>query len=177
VKKTSILLLLSAAAALAGCGGLFGGGGGGGDTAEVMGNILDTTPEIGGRNVVVFAYRVKDVPADCTTPVLPRTNDTNSNEELKDGNSTFDMTKVKTGRLVLVFLLDNPGKDADGKIDPGDPVAVLDDPECVLDDVPNKYVIEATDIKINFGLTDVLGFPAPGRAEAGNLKEFPKNQK
>ena len=139
-----------------------------------MGNIDATTPLIAGRNVVVFVYRVKDEPADCTTPVLPDDGTPYESEELKDGETTFDLSNVKTGRLVIAFLLDNEGKDADGRIDPGDPVAVLNDPDCVLDDVPNKYIVEATDIRVNFDLTNHLGFPEPGRAEADSLTEFPK---
>lgn len=156
-----------------GCGSLYGGGGGG-ETAEVMGNILATNPSIAGRNIVVFVFRVKDQPADCHVPVLPDDNTAYESEELQDGETTFDLTHVKTGRLVIAFLLDNEGKDADGRIDPGDPIAVLDDPSCVLDDVPNKYVVEATDILVNFDLTSAQGFPGPGRAEADSLTEFPE---
>lgn len=158
----------------AGCGGIYGGGGGGAK-AEVMGNILQSTPVIAGRNIVVFVYRQKDEPVDCEVPLLPEDGTPYESQELEDGETTFDLNNVKTGRLVVVFLLDNEGKDADGRIDPGDPVAVLNDPSCVLDDVPNKYIVEATDVRINFGLTNLPGYPAPGRATADSLTEAPKD--
>ena len=158
----------------AGCGGIYGGGGGG-SKADVMGNILASTPAIAGRNVVVFVFRQKDEPADCEIPVLPEDGTPYESIELKDGETAFELNNVKTGRLVIALLLDEEGKDADGRIDPGDPVAVLNDPDCILDDVPDDYIAEALDVRINFGLDDVLGMPEPGRAEAGTLEEFPKD--
>lgn len=173
-RSATIGLLLGAMvlAHATGCGGIYGGGGGGAK-AEVMGSIDGVTPDT-GRDIVVFVYRVKDAPADCTSPVLPEDGTPYESEELSDGATTFDLRNIKTGRFVVVFLLDNEGKDADGRIDPGDPIAVLDDPECVLDDVPKNYVVEINDVRANFGLGDVLGYPEPGRAEAGELKEYPE---
>jgi hypothetical protein len=176
--RTAFGLALGAMALLQsmGCGGLYGGGGGGGDKADVMGNISAVNPDLTDRDLVVFVYRVKDDPADCRTPELPEDeNNYEQKEVLEDGARTFELDKVKTGRLVIAFLLDEEGRDADGRIDPGDPVAVLNDPDCILDDVPNKYVVEALDVRINFGLDDVVGMPEPGRAEAGTLEEFPKD--
>jgi len=153
--------------------GIYGGGGGGGNV-EVTGNISAVTPGDTGRDIVVFVYRVNDEPADCTEPELP---DQKSERDVTvpDGESDFDLNKIKHGRLVVAFLLDNEGKDADGRIDPGDPVAVLDDPDCVLDDVPNKYVVSATGVRINFSLENEPGFPSPGRAVAADLPEGPRD--
>jgi hypothetical protein len=156
-----------------GCGGIYGGGGGG-PKATVMGNVIAVHPGRFGRDLVVFVYRLKEQVPDCTTPELPDDNSPYWSETLKDGATTFDLNKVKAGRYVIAILLDNEGKDADGRIDPGDPVAVLNDPACLLDDVPNKYIVEAVDVRVNFGLDDEDGFPEPGRAEADLLKEFPK---
>lgn len=160
-------------AAATGCGGLYGGGGGGGNV-EVIGEIEAIFPDDTDREIVVFVYRVKDEPADCTEPELPD-NKAEKDQTLDLGETEFDLNKIRKGRLVIAFLLDNPGKDADGRIDPGDPVAVLNDPDCVLDDVPPKYVVEAHDVRINFSLDDdVIGFPESGRAEAGDLSEGPR---
>lgn len=173
--RTAVGLALGALALAQSMGcGIYGGGGGGSDKADVMGNISASTPVIAGRDIVVFVYRVKDDPADCRVPVLPD-QDYEAKQTLEDGANTFELNKVKTGRLVIAFLLDNEGKDADGRIDPGDPVAVLNDPDCILDDVPNKYVVEALDVRINFGLEDVVGMPEPGRADAGTLEEMPQD--
>ena len=75
---------------------------------------------------------------------------------------------VEVGAIVksLVFLLDDEGGQADRRIDPGDPIAILQDPDCVLEDVPNKFIVQADNVLINFGEEDAPGFPAPGEAEA-----------
>lgn len=151
------------------------GGDGGGPTADVRGNIEATTPEVGERDIVVFVYTLKEEdPFDCVEPDLPDLDRQEQSRILQPGETEFEVRNAKAGRLVVVFLLDEPGKDADGRIDPGDPVAILNDPDCVLDDVPNKYIVQAEDVRINFSLDDEDDFPAPGRAEAASLTEAPE---
>jgi len=157
---------------LANCG--IYGGGGGGPTADVDGNIDDIRPFNTGRDIVVFVYTIKDEPADCTEPELPNTNTQNQIRILSAGETVFEVKNNKAGRMVVAFLLDNAGNDADSRIDPGDPVAVLNDPNCVLEDVPNKYIVTVEDVRINFTAGNVNGFPAPGRAEADSLSEAPE---
>ncbi len=173
--RTAMFAALGASAMIgaADCG--IYGGGGGGPTAEVIGNIDDVRPANTGRDIVVFVYQQKDENPDCTEPELPDSHTAFKYDTVPDGDTAFNIPHSKTGRLVIAFLLDNAGNDADGRIDPGDPVAVLNDPDCVLDDVPNKYEINAKDVRINFTLQAQVGFPDPGRAEAADLTEGPKN--
>lgn len=160
----------------AGCGWYGGGGGGGGSKVRVMGNIDAVLPGDTGRDIVVFVFRVSDEHDDCTEPLLPESDTSKERQTLEDGATEFNLKAPGRGRLVVAFLLDEEGNDSDGRIDPGDPVAVLNDPDCVLDDVPNKYDVEATDVRINFTIDeDAIGFPEPGRAEAGLLSEGPRD--
>lgn len=157
---------------LANCG--IYGGGGGGPTVDVEGNIEATVPDAGDRDIVVFVYTLKNEQDDCELPLLPEQGTQEQDRTLDPGETDFDVRNAKAGRLVVAFLLDNAGKDADHRIDPGDPVAVLNDPNCVLDDVPNKYIVTAEDVRINFGILDAPGFPEPGRAESASLSEAPE---
>ena len=171
----AFVALSAVAGPTAGCGGggIYGGGSGG-STADVRGNIAGVFPDRGDRDIVVFVYRVKDEIPDCTEPDYPDSDDGSQNEKLRDGETEFEVRNIPAGRLIVVFLLDGEGGDADGRIDPGDPIAVLNDPDCVLDDVPNKYIVDLDDVAINFSLSDEDGFPAAGRAEADAITEFPE---
>lgn len=165
-------VLVATALGAAACGGIYGGGGGGGGSIEVRGNIDAVLPDGTGRNIVVFFYREGDEQVDCTQPVLPDVDTRNNHDTMEEGDTEFHVEKIGNGRIVVVFLLDRDGDDADGRIDPGDPVAVLNDPGCVLDQVPNKYIVEIHNVRINFGLDDdAVGFPEPGRAEAQEITE------
>lgn len=156
----------------AGCGIYGDGGGGGGPTANIAGDILAVLPEDSEREIVVFAYQLGNTEnEDCTQPELPDFNTPFKFDILDPGETEFQVPNSKIGRLVIVFLLDNPGRDADQQIDPGDPVAVLDDPECVLDDVPRNYIVFIENTRINFTGGDQVGYPAPGRADAEIFEE------
>lgn len=169
--KVGILGVVSLAL-VSGCG-LYDFGGGG-PTAEVNGNIDDVRPADTGRDIVVFVYRSKGDADDCSNPVLPDQSGSYQSEELQDGVTDFRIKNSQAGRLTIVFLLDEAGRDADGRIDPGDPIAVLNDPDCILDDVPNRYIVTAEDVRINFTDSNANGFPASGRAEAADLFEGPE---
>jgi hypothetical protein len=170
----TILTAVAAMLATANCG--IYGGGGGGPTIDVRGNVADVLPAGTNRDIVVFVYTLKDEdePVDCENPELPDEDTQYQSRTLEPGVTEFEVRNAKAGRLIVAFLLDEEGKDADGRIDVGDPVAVLNDPDCVMDDVPNKYIVFAEDVDINFGLTEPEGFPAPGRAEAADLYEEPE---
>lgn len=166
------ILAVVSLALLSGCG--IYGNDGGGPTADVNGNIDDVRPADTGRDIVVFVYRSKGDAADCSNPVLPDQSGSFQSEQLEDGETDFRIRNSQAGRLTVVFLLDEAGREADGRIDPGDPIAVLNDPDCILDDVPNKYIVTAEDVRINFTDSNANGFPAPGRAEAARLSEAPE---
>jgi hypothetical protein len=151
------------------------GGGGGGPTMDVRGNIADVLPDDTDRDIVVFVFTNEDPQLDCENPELPSNEDSQfQSRTLRPGETEFEVRNAKAGSITIAFLLDEEGNDADGRIDPGDPVAVLNDPDCVLDDVPNKYIVTAEDVDINFSLASPNGFPAPGRAEAADLDEAPE---
>jgi hypothetical protein len=164
-------ITLAALVAISNCG--IYGGGGGGPTVDVHGNIEAVTPDT-DRDIVVFAYTLKDEPEDCSDPQLPDDSTQYQSRTLVAGEVSFEVRNAKAGQLVIVFLLDDAGNDADGRIDPGDPVAVLEDPDCILEDVPNKYIVQIENVRINFGLEEEDDFPAPGRAEAEELSEAPE---
>lgn len=152
-----------------------GGGGGGGPTANIAGDIAGVEPEDSNRDIVVFVYQLGNTEnPDCEVPLLPDENTPYKYAIVQPGDTIFQVPNSKIGRLVVAFLLDGEGNDADGKIDPGDPVAVLNDPNCVLDDVPENYIVTIDSARINFTLQNHLGFPAPGRAEA-DVSEAPDN--
>jgi hypothetical protein len=150
-----------------------GGGGGGGPTANVAGEIAATEPEDSGREILVFVYQLGNTEnPDCEFPLLPDDSTPYKYAIVDPGETVFQVPNSKIGRLVVVFLLDGEGQDADGQIDPGDPIAVLNDPGCVMDDVPENYLLTIDAAKINFTLDEHLGFPAPGRADA-DISEAP----
>ncbi len=157
-----------------GCGGGIYGGGGGGPTIDVRGNIVDVLPADSGRDIVVFVYTLNNELLDCEHPELPDGGSQTQSRILDPGETEFEVRNAKAGHIMVVFLLDEPGKDADARIDPGDPIAILNDPDCVMDDVPNKYIVFADDVELNFGLTQPPGAPAPGRAEAADISEEPE---
>jgi hypothetical protein len=155
-----------------GCGSIYGGGGG--PTIDVEGNVDEVLPAPGDRDIVVFVFTLRDPLPDCSEPELPEEGTQYQSRILQPGETVFDVQNAKAGSIVVAFLLDNPGRDADAEIDPGDPVAILEDPNCVMDDVPNKYIVNAADVDINFTLTNPVDFPAAGRAEANPLTEAPE---
>lgn len=155
---------------LSNCGNTYSGDPG--PTADVRGNIEATNPDAGDRDIVVFVYWIRESLEDCSDPQLPEnTNNAFQSRILKDGETVFEVRNSQAGSLVVAFLLD---EDRDRRIDDGDAVAVLEDPDCVLDDVPNKYIVQVDDVRINFSDDDEPGFPAPGRAEADSLTEAPE---
>lgn len=95
---------------------------------------------------------------------------------LPSGQTTFTVGGVVSGKIRVVFLLDNSGSDADARIDPGDPIAVLDDVQCQLGNVNGKTTVTLTDVDLDFSSAPtsdcekgVANPPAPGRARAGDI--------
>ncbi|MFQ5477382.1 MAG: hypothetical protein ACE5E4_02065 [Candidatus Binatia bacterium] len=70
------------------------------------------------------------------------------------GSTQFSVSGVTRGDLTVVFLLDDA--DPDGQIDTGDPVALLQDPDGVLDNVsPGRQLrIDSIDIDFSAGTAD-----------------------
>lgn len=188
------ILALPLAAALlssfvvASCGGgtvTFGGGGDGGNTKKVIikGNIRDVSP-VSSNDIVVFAYKLPDDDTTdrCPCPPDPSDSTVGKAQVLPDGSLDIALPGVDVGTIGVIFLLDNPGIYADGTIDPGDPVAILDDLNCRLENMEGNVTVTLTDVDISFSATPVSNDPlhpdnaceisdppATGRARARTL--------
>jgi len=141
-------------------------------TVTVKGNIDDVTP-VTGRNIVVFVYNIPDEDDDdrCPCPAQPDPEDPGKAAVLASGETEFSLSGLDSGPIGVVFLLDQAGDAADGQIDEGDPIAILEDVDCELDDVGANLTVTLDDIDISFSDAppeDCQGGnpPADGRARA-----------
>ena len=164
---------------LAGCGGgtvTFGGGGDGGDKFKVTvkGNVDAITP-VTSRDIVVFVYSIDDNSTRCACPGVPADAIASVGKAavLPSGTTEFSLTGLDSGPIGIVFLLDNAGNLADGEINAGDPIAVLDDVDCQIDSVAGNKTITLKDVDLSFASVQpaeckdgVNNPPAPGRARA-----------
>jgi len=181
-------LLAAAGFAASSCGNgtvTFGNGDGDNDgnaTVTVKGNLDNVSP-VTSREVVVFVYDIdsNDNSDRCTCPPNPSCSTQGKADVLASGETEFTLTGLFAGPLGVVFLLDNSGNYADGQIDPGDPIAVLDDVDCQLDDVGGNLTVTLKDVDIAFSPApaDVCAAtkddcmvdnpPAAGRARADQI--------
>jgi hypothetical protein len=109
--------------------------------------------------------------ASCPCPSFPSLQSEGKAAVLESGELEFTVSGIENGAVKIVFLLDNPGDDADGEIDDGDPIAVLDDEDCELDDIEGGLTVTLADIDIDFGTNRFVDCengdpPADGRARA-----------
>ena len=161
MKRLALILGISALTCLA-CGDgsltLVGDGNGNSqqDTAKVQGNVRDLNPQVAGANVVVFVF----------TDLANAVNEDGTLEFNTDGTLTFEkqrsvnidseadpmeftVVQVESGNVTVVFLQDD-ANDPDGQINPGDPYAVLEEPNDVLKNVRNGETIQITDVDLDF---------------------------
>lgn len=131
----------------------------------VRGNIDDVVP-VSTRDIVVFVF------TNLRDPGTFADFDDGEIAVIESGSSEFTVSDVDSGDITIVFLLDEAGNDADGQIDPGDPIATLLDPDDELDDVRSGLVVEATNIDINFTDAEAGNLPAPGDAEADQIRRL-----
>jgi hypothetical protein len=168
-------------------------------TVTVTGNIDDVLP-LTARDIVVFVVNVdneegsnvcvggpddgdscetdEDCAGDgdcasalCPCPAFPDVITSGKTKVLENGETEFTVSDIENGAIKVVFLLDNPGDDADGTIDEGDPIAVLDDEDCEIDDVDGELTVTLSDVDIFFSESRVVECltndpPLPGRARA-----------
>jgi len=66
---------------------------------------------------------------------------------------TFRVTHLAAGDLTVVFLLDQAGVNQDGTIDPGDPVAVFQDPQSILHNLSANTEVTLEDVDLTFNLS------------------------
>lgn len=171
--------LVAALVAACGSGNItFGGGGGGGnDNAKVTftGNLKSVSP-VTTRDIVVFVYNIDDDSDRCPCPPDPSNNPNGKAVVLSSGTTTFTVSDLDrdNGKFGVVFLLDNAGNAADGQIDPGDPIAILDDVDCELGDVSSRITVNLKDVDLLFSATPTDQCqdgtpPAEGRARADQI--------
>lgn len=65
---------------------------------------------------------------------------------------TFHIEHLAEGDLTLVFLLDGAGVNQDGTIDPGDPIAIFQDPAGLLRKLSANSTITLEDVDVTFNL-------------------------
>lgn len=145
-------------------------------TVTYTGTLDDVSP-VTTRDIVVFVYSVDDSgenlcvggadegdpcdtdvdcsggeceSAQCPCPAFPSDQSEGKAAVIESGETEFTVPGLENGAVRIVFLLDNPGDDADGTIDPGDPIAVLDDEDCEIDDVDGDTTVTLHDIDIAF---------------------------
>lgn len=147
------------------------------------GNI-DTVSPVTARDIVVFVYSLDDDDDNgdrCPCPEDPSCLGADGKAAIISNDETeFTLSDLEPGAFGVVFLLDNAGDQADGQIDDGDPIAVLDDRDCQIDDVEGRITVTLEDIDIEFADrascasppdTDCTDDPpAPGRARADLIR-------
>jgi hypothetical protein len=111
----------------------------------VDGNVRDLNPQVAGADLIVFVFT--DLVDDGTFQnfVKQRSVAVASDADPLE----FTITQIERGDLTVVFLQDEVSE-PDGRIDSGDPIAVLGDPDEVLDGVREGETIEITDVDIDF---------------------------
>lgn len=156
-RGTAAILTALLAWSGSGCGSgtvTFGGGGGDQKKRVTVAGNLDSVSPVTSRDIVVFAYTVTDGSDRCPCPGDPSNSTSGKAAVLPSGHSTFEITGIVPGAIGVVFLLDNAGNAADGQIDPGDPIAILDDVDCKLSDVSGG-------VKVSLDNVDLAFSPAP----------------
>jgi len=155
------------------------------ETVTVEGNIDDVSP-VTSREIVVFVYNLVDSnddpdnpsdPAVCPCPSDPSVAGASTQGKaavVESGETEFSLTGIDTGPISLVFLLDEAGDSADGQIDPGDPIAVLDDVDCELEDVDSQITVTLKDVDLFFAPAPLADCetgtpPVSGRARADQI--------
>lgn len=133
---------------------------------------LDQVAPVTSRDIVVFAYNVSDQAYSCPCPGDSSASLNGKAAIVPAGETEFTITGLDNGPIAVMFLLDNAGNNADGVINLGDPVAILDDEDCELDgDVDGNTTVTLKDIDVFFDTaihTDcqVSNPPGLGRARA-----------
>ncbi len=175
-----IALLSFVVSALPSCGEgtvTFGGGDDDGNTTvTVKGNIDDVSP-VTTRDIVVFVYAVdKSDGEQCPCPSFPSDRSRGKAAVVESGETDFSLSQLRSGAIRVVFLLDNAGNAADGQIDEGDLIAVLDDVDCELEAVKGNLTVTLKDVDIQFAETAAADCgngtpPAVGRARADQITQ------
>ena len=111
----------------------------------VRGNIFNLRPAT-SRPIVVFVFvNLRD----------PGTFQDFDDAEVATvtADRTFTVPHLAAGDLTVVFLLDQAGVNQDGTIDPGDPVAIFQDPAGRLRNLSAAAEVTLEDVDVTFNLS------------------------
>jgi hypothetical protein len=111
----------------------------------VQGNIFNLRPAT-SRPIVVFVFvNLRD----------PGTFQDFDDAEVATVTTdrTFTVSHLAAGDLAIVFLLDQVGVNQDGTIDPGDPVAIFQDPAGRLHNLSASTEVTLEDVDVTFNLS------------------------
>lgn len=114
------------------------------EDTTVRGNIFNTRPP-SLRPLVVFAF------VDLRDPGVFRDFRDAEVASVED-DRTFHIANLAAGSLTVVFLLDQAGANRDGTIDPGDPIAIFQDPHGRLQNLSATSDVLLSDVEIAFNL-------------------------
>ncbi len=126
MKRLRVLAMVLIAAASAHCGNgtlEYGGDRDNTKTVVTIRGTLDDVIPVTTRDIVVFAF------TNLRDPGVFQDFDDGETVVIAAGSSEFSIADVDSGDITVVFLLDDPGNEADGQIDDGDPIATLADPD------------------------------------------------
>jgi len=111
----------------------------------VRGNIFNLRPAT-SRPIVVFVFvNLRD----------PGTFQDFDDAEVAavTADRTFTVSHLAAGDLAVVFLLDQVGVNQDGTIDPGDPIAIFQDPVGRLHNLSAATEVTLEDVDLTFNLS------------------------
>lgn len=115
------------------------------EDTTVRGNVFNLRPAT-SRPIVVFVF------VDLRDP--------GTFQEFRDAevavvneDRTFAVSHLAAGDLTVVFLLDQAGVNQDGTIDPGDPIAIFQDPNGRLRNLSAETDVFLEDVDVFFNLS------------------------
>jgi hypothetical protein len=122
------------------------------EETTVKGNIFNLRPAT-SRPIAVFAF------VDLRDPgTFQEFRD--AEVALLEEDRSFAVSHLAAGDLTIVFLLDQVGVNQDGTLDPGDPIAVFQDPVGRLKNLSADTEVMLEDVDVTFNLAT----PDPGVA-------------
>jgi hypothetical protein len=114
------------------------------EDTTVSGNIFNLRPPT-FRPILVFVF------VDLRDPGIFQ-DFSDAEVAIVEEDRTFHVTHLAAGSLTVVFLLDQAGANQDGTINPGDPIAIFQDPDGQLKNLSATSEVVLTDIDISFNL-------------------------
>jgi hypothetical protein len=114
------------------------------ENTTVHGNIFNLRPAT-SRPIVAFAFINLRDPG-----TFQDYDDAEVGTVVKD--RSFRVTHLAAGDLTVVFLLDNAGVNQDGTIDPGDLIAIFQDPQNILHNLSANTEVTLEDVDLTFNV-------------------------